>query len=375
MNNRWIPLAYLAGVLTVFSGTVVAQSANLLFPDVQPSAFFFDAVTRTAKKSIISGYQDGRFGPYDYVTRGQVAVILDRYDQKVVQNLRTQVEQLRQAANVGTCGDGTAQLGEECDDGNQLSGDGCTPQCLLEIHCAGGYKIGDRYPAADGCNVCTCTEAGIACTERACTQTKCFSSDQCGSTEICSVELGDCRFPCPQGAVCVQACAGVCLPKSVTSVCGNSVCETGESAFPGNSADVYCPQDCQIQGPVCDNKVCEPGEADEYQLGQNGPTLVRRGTCPSDCEGGLTACAQQKQAIDAIFSRNVTCETDADCTVFTRGCSPYQTCGKPIRKDALVQVTTTIIDFADECGNDEPKVCAVCLPKTARCQNNVCVAE
>lgn len=31
-----------------------------------------------------------------------------------------------------TCGDGTVQLGEECDDGNRVNGDRCSAQCTLE---------------------------------------------------------------------------------------------------------------------------------------------------------------------------------------------------------------------------------------------------
>jgi cysteine-rich repeat protein len=32
---------------------------------------------------------------------------------------------------VGSCGDGTIQLGEQCDDGNLDAGDDCTPECQL----------------------------------------------------------------------------------------------------------------------------------------------------------------------------------------------------------------------------------------------------
>ncbi len=32
----------------------------------------------------------------------------------------------------------------------------------------GSYRVGDEVPSPDGCNTCTCTEEGIACTEMAC---------------------------------------------------------------------------------------------------------------------------------------------------------------------------------------------------------------
>jgi cysteine-rich repeat protein len=38
---------------------------------------------------------------------------------------------------VPTCGDGTVDTGEECDDGNQTDGDGCGGTCTIEASCAG----------------------------------------------------------------------------------------------------------------------------------------------------------------------------------------------------------------------------------------------
>ena len=36
------------------------------------------------------------------------------------------------------CGDAILGPGEECDDGNDEPGDGCTPDCLLESVCGNG---------------------------------------------------------------------------------------------------------------------------------------------------------------------------------------------------------------------------------------------
>lgn len=375
-------LLFVAGMATatvgsLFVSTSLAQQASSIsFPDVLPSDYFYEAVTRFVQRGMITGYQNGRFGPNDYLTRGQTMVILDRYDKQVIANLRAQIEAMRAELGMGQCGDGIVQTGEHCDDGNASSGDGCSAECFEEIRCAGGYKIGDRYPAPDGCNVCTCTEAGIACTEQACAQKKCFSSAECGSSQVCSVEEGDCRFPCPPGAVCIQACAGVCIPRIATSTCGDGICAANETGTANQGgANVYCPQDCAASGPTCGNAKCEEGEEDEYELGASGPLLIRRGTCPTDCEGGNSACEQMKKAIDVQFQQNLSCQTDDDCTMYVRGCSPYQTCGKAIRKDAFLKATVDILDYVDSCQGSEPQICAGCLPKTAVCKSGVCVAE
>src|SRR6185369_16703095 len=51
-----------------------------------------------------------------------------------------------------TCGDGVLQAGclEECDDGNQISGDGCSNACQVEFLCEPTPETGCRTPVAPG---------------------------------------------------------------------------------------------------------------------------------------------------------------------------------------------------------------------------------
>ena len=50
------------------------------FSDVKDSSkYYYKAVKWASDKKIVSGYQDGRFGPGDNVTREQLAVILNSY--------------------------------------------------------------------------------------------------------------------------------------------------------------------------------------------------------------------------------------------------------------------------------------------------------
>ncbi|MGE0784244.1 MAG: DUF4215 domain-containing protein [Sandaracinaceae bacterium] len=79
-----------------------------------------------------------------------------------------------------TCGDGVAEGTEECDDGNPLIGDGCTPFCTREPDCTDGACVavcGDEVIFApetcddgntiggDGCSASCQVETGYTCDE------------------------------------------------------------------------------------------------------------------------------------------------------------------------------------------------------------------
>lgn len=51
------------------------------------------------------------------------------------------------------CGDGTLDKGEMCDDGNNVSGDGCTDECVVEF-CGDGIVqegLGEECDGGKGC--------------------------------------------------------------------------------------------------------------------------------------------------------------------------------------------------------------------------------
>jgi len=54
-----------------------------LFPDVQQGSYYDDAIGQMYEERIITGYTNGNFGPNDPVTRGQIAVIMQRLLEKV----------------------------------------------------------------------------------------------------------------------------------------------------------------------------------------------------------------------------------------------------------------------------------------------------
>ncbi len=64
---------------TMLSTMVLTTSANALFPDV-PTGEWFDGAAHWAKGAGIINGIDGKFAPEKYVTRAELAVILQRYD-------------------------------------------------------------------------------------------------------------------------------------------------------------------------------------------------------------------------------------------------------------------------------------------------------
>lgn len=61
--------------LILISTLLVSQSAFASFPDTELS-FYRDSIEQLASEGIISGYDDGRFGPDNTITRAEMLKIL-----------------------------------------------------------------------------------------------------------------------------------------------------------------------------------------------------------------------------------------------------------------------------------------------------------
>lgn len=66
------------------SDSEIELQSVLEFPDCNPNEWYASAVTYVSDKGLITGYNDGAFGPYDNVTRGQLVTILWRMEGKPV---------------------------------------------------------------------------------------------------------------------------------------------------------------------------------------------------------------------------------------------------------------------------------------------------
>jgi cysteine-rich repeat protein len=161
-----------------------------------------------------------------------------------------------------TCGNGYVDYGEDCDDGNTLSGDGCSANC----------KLDDWNPCPSGpcIHVVVCADGKVEGTE-ACDDGNLNDGDGCSS--ICSIEPG---YICPvPGRLCQLAV--------VPPDCGDGIIESndGELCDEGslNGKPGHCPSDCGLSAR-CGNGVVEPYNGEQCDDGINDNAY---GACSPGC--------------------------------------------------------------------------------------------
>jgi fibro-slime domain-containing protein len=159
---------------------------------------------------------------------------------------------------IAHCGDGVLVPPEQCDDGNSTAGDGCSPTCKVEI----GYK----------CSSAT-TNATSVCTHTTCGDSKIEGAEGCDDGN--SMPFDGCSSDCQNEPNCSGA--------SCTSRCGDGIV-LGEECDDGNNVDGDgCSKDCKIeQGFTC----TQPTLGDTMMV----PVIYRdfRYHNPADFESGTT---------------------------------------------------------------------------------------
>jgi cysteine-rich repeat protein len=223
------------------------------------------------------------------------------------------------------CGNFVEDFGEECDDGNQESNDGCSyPECELEIGsppCGEGMTLcsdntcsincdyTDAGPAV--CNYDTICQDGV----EGCTCSDCDNrQDTCEGGFLCSIN---------DGACCNAFSDGICHPYCAyvdPDCAGNDYCGNGFRGFQEECDDNGVPpvngDGCSI---TCEYEVIGPGVPC-----LEGMMICSDGTCslncdatdegPGDCSGG-SCCAA---GLSYYLLDNACCNGNIDGT-----CNPY----------------------------------------------------
>jgi cysteine-rich repeat protein len=112
-----------------------------------------------------------------------------------------------------TCGNGTVDPGEDCDDGNTSSGDGCSATCHWETTCGDGVQEGNEQ----------CDDGNVA------------AGDGCSPScrfEICGNAVVDPGEDCDDGnASAGDGCSPTCTREPR---CGDGILDAGEDCDDGN---------------------------------------------------------------------------------------------------------------------------------------------
>ncbi len=180
---------------------------------------------------------------------------------------------------VGACGDGIVQLGEDCDDGNAATCDGCSAQCRHETGCGDGVRCGTETcddgngEGCDGCSATCTVEAGALCGD--------------GVVNVACGEQCD-----PPSASCTTECQHI-------PMCGDGFQDAGEDCDDGNRGNCDgCSADCRIEtgcgdGIRCGAEQCDDGNA-------------------ASCDGCSSACARETGAVCGDGIVDAACGEECD---------------------------------------------------------------
>lgn len=179
------------------------------------------------------------------------------------------------------CGDGIIETGETCDDGNDVSGDGCSSTCQVEA--------GWSCPTPDAACVAAKCGDGIIAGSETCDDGNAVSGDGCSGT--CQVEPG---WVCPTpDTKCIAAKCGDGI------VAGNEQCDLGANNGPTTGCSTSCTLEpgfaCVNQGTplatTCHKTVCGDGIKEGFEECDDGNLIPYDGCSPTctvepKCTGG-----------------------------------------------------------------------------------------
>ena len=178
---------------------------------------------------------------------------------------------------IGTCGNGIVEdnIGEVCDDGNELDGDGCSANCMRNEVCGDGIVDTAAGEICDDGN----EEDGDGC------------SRDCMSDETCSNGITDTAM----GEVCDDGnlkdgdgCSRDCMS---TEKCGNGIIDdvNNEICDDGNREDGDgCSGNC-MSDETCGNGIIDEEVGEVCDDGNNDPM----DSCSTNCKSSVQCLAEE----------------------------------------------------------------------------------
>ncbi|MDD5739408.1 MAG: hypothetical protein PHO20_01420 [Candidatus Peribacteraceae bacterium] len=209
------------------------------------------------------------------------------------------------AAGGPTCGNGGIEGTEKCDDGNMVSGDGCSyPACQIESGwtCTGQPSVCNQianstssFSSSSSSRSSFMSSSGNSASSSslACAQNgqKVYGSAQFGPVVCCSQNAGIKPNSVLAGDLCMatnDGSKGTCVD-NWWQTCGNGTCATGEDKC-------NCPQDCAVACPVYTPPLC-----------LNGILVPQLGPDANGCKLSPVCC-------NGATNPNIKCTMDLKCS-------------------------------------------------------------
>jgi len=172
---------------------------------------------------------------------------------------------IERAAPANVCGDGNVGTGEQCDDGNVESGDGCSSTCQKEIVCGDGKKEEDEecddgnIENGDGCNS-ICENEEVADLKGAAPEKE---DPVCGNGDLEEGEL------CDRGEKNSDTFPNACRTNCKKARCGDSVKDGPEECDQGSGNSDFKPNRCRTSCKLayCGDGVRDNGEECDGEVG------------------------------------------------------------------------------------------------------------
>ncbi|HUS32998.1 MAG TPA: DUF4215 domain-containing protein [Kofleriaceae bacterium] len=228
---------------------------------------------------------------------------------------------INNACATGQCGDSFTTAPEECDDANQLLGDGCENNCKFS---------------------CVSTDATRNCTP----------TDSCKGQGTCNNTTHTCSAGTPLADNTACGTGGYCKQGTCTQpVCGNSLVELGEACDHGSAngtANDGCKSNCQWvctlatdcgTAPACKKEQCTvqhtcQAVADSTLNGMScggGGLVCSSGSCVSPaavCGNGVVEAGEQCDFGSGMNTAGSGCEPSCQfsCTTSPNSCSDGNAC-------------------------------------------------
>ena len=341
--------------------------------------------------------------------------------------LSTSIVNDQEILPTAVCGDHVLDDGEECDDGNFTSGDGCDPACIIEQcgngiiqfgeRCDEGSNNSDTIPnrCRTNCNFPSCGD-GIIDQAEMCDDGNNIETDHCRSTCILArcgdgllrtdLIMGDEEYEeCDDGELNSNTRANACRSNCMLAYCGDGVrdageeCDLGEqnSSEPGSGA--LCRQDCRLPRcgdgvsdsrpectvnhqeeppPLCGNGILNEGEeCDQGEINhrddsaEDGSYNSDAITCRSNCQ--LARCGDGirdlEEACDDGNNQDEPCAYgQVSCQICNRDCALVLGQETSYCGDGVIDSR----ELCDDGNNQSGDGCSMdCIPEGLRCGNGV----